>query len=233
MKKNLLVFISETFGCGLFTFLGSLLGHAFGQTGLFIGAFIGGIAGIALATVVLSKVGLIIRPHLKQTTAFGTATFIIAAGVAVTNLSTPIVPLISLLLVGAGCVIGNTYCAQEENRKVHRFTLIGLISILPVLYFVIGSIIKYNLGFHHSFTLLDWVQARPTRFHYFNIISPFIFIGGILLCLFLNASVVLRYRFRTLTGNESARLQKGHLLLVVLSAVLFMTLLLYLLVENW
>jgi hypothetical protein len=233
MKKNTLIFLSETFSCGLFTFLGSVLGHAFGQTGLIIGALMGGISGIVVVTILLSRVGLITIPHRKQAIVFGAATFIVAAVFAVTNLNSPVIPLLSLLLVGTGSVFGNSYSAQEENKKPYRYALIGMVSLLPVFYFVAGSLVKYNLGVHHSFTLLDWFQADAMRQHYFNIVSPFIFTGGLSLGLVLNGSVFFNLpRLSISFGGSNARLYKANLLLVIMSTLLLITLVSYLLIEN-
>jgi hypothetical protein len=135
--------------------------------------------------------------------------------------------------VGIGCVFGNTYKVRKDEYRQKRFALIGWLSILPALYFVTGSIVKYELGFTSSFTLLDWLQATPTRHQYFNFVSPIVFLGGISLCLFLNGSLFIKANLVSPSRiNLYARGHKLNLLLTLTSGLLLATLLLYILAEN-
>jgi hypothetical protein len=106
-------------------------------------------------------------------------------------------------------------------------------ALLPTLYFIIGSIVKYNFGFSSSFSALDWFQQTPERSMYFNIISPFVFLGGLLLALVLNLIVPL-YKRRTtrFDATGSTRLLKANLIVVAISSLLLFTLLLYVIAEN-
>ncbi len=189
MKKNILLFLMESFFCGLFCFAGSIIGNDFGQNALFVGAFIGGISSIIVTTSILSKLSITRKTHFTFIMSCGILTFLLAAFLAVTNLSSPVIPLLSILLVGMGCVFGNNYILRKQQKKANLYALIGLFLILPALYFITGSLIKYNLSFNTSFTPLDWVQSNSTRNEYFNFISPFVFFGGLFLSLLLNISI--------------------------------------------
>lgn len=87
-------------------FAGSVLGNAFGSRGLFAGGLVGGVAGVALA----ARIG---RGRLFEARAFGwvllggVAGFGAAAWIATSNLHTPVIPLLSAALVGAGAVAGS------------------------------------------------------------------------------------------------------------------------------
>ncbi len=233
MKKNMRLFLMECFFCGLFTFVGSIIGHAFGQSTLFAGAVIGGISGIILTACFLSKTSIIKKNRLALIISCGILTFLLAAFLAVTNLSSPIIPLLSILLVGMGCVFGNNYILRKEQKKANIFALIGLLLILPASYFIIGSIVKYNLGFNTSFTLLDWFQGNPARNEYFNRLSPFVFLGGIFLSLLLNISIQIRIQHKGLFYSSMAtNFQKVNFLIAGVSGLLLLTLMFYLLLEN-
>jgi hypothetical protein len=89
---------------GLGGALGSMVGAAFGQRGLFIGGFLGGLTmafGFARVAVWRNWIG----KHQFWATAVGTAVgFLAAATVAVNTLSTPIGPILSTSLTGLGAL---------------------------------------------------------------------------------------------------------------------------------
>jgi hypothetical protein len=92
---------------GLLTVLGSIGGHAFGRTGLSVGAVLGGIIGIALAGLIARRLRLIDHRSYVPTVIGGTVGYIVAAVIAVNNLHTPVVPILSVSLVGLGAVAGS------------------------------------------------------------------------------------------------------------------------------
>jgi hypothetical protein len=85
---------------------GSIVGGGAGRTGLFIGAGIGGIVGVALGTALLKAIGWL--PAEDRWGAFlgGTVGFAIAVPFAVLNLDTPITPVVSCALAGMGALLG-------------------------------------------------------------------------------------------------------------------------------
>lgn len=104
--KRIWLFLHTCVLGGVLAFLGSVLGNAFGDTGLFVGALLGGVLGVALA----AWIG---RGRLFETEAFGRVVaggvvgFGLAAGIATSNLHTPVIPLLSIGLIGAGAVLGS------------------------------------------------------------------------------------------------------------------------------
>ena len=233
MKKTIQIFLTETFSCGICTFIGSITGNSFNQSGLFIGAIAGGVVGIILSSYLLLKMKIIASSEIIPIIAWGVLFFLSASLFAVTNLNSPIIPLLSLLFVGIGGIIGKSYKLNKGQNKDFHHALVGYILILPTLYFVVGSIIKYNLGFSSSFTLLEWLQNNTSVTQVFTLTSPFIFLGGCLLCIFLNIPIKfkLRPKIYLTVGFLSAPIVN---LFISLTSILFLTMIgLYLAVENF
>lgn len=106
MKRVALFFLACALG-GAGGALGSMAGHAFGKTGLWAGGILGGL----LASMLVAQIAVwrrwIVRTQYWPT-AFGTVIgFLVACAVVVNTLSTPIGPIISTLLIGAGAVLGS------------------------------------------------------------------------------------------------------------------------------
>ena len=91
---------------GLLSVLGSIGGRAFGRTGLFVGAVVGGIVGIALAGLIARRFRLIDHRSYAPSVIGGTIGYVLAAVMAVNNLERPVVPMLSVSLVGLGAVVG-------------------------------------------------------------------------------------------------------------------------------
>ena len=105
MKRLWLFLLTCVLG-GVLTFLGSVLGNSFGETGLYAGALVGGVLGVVLA----AWIG---HGRLFETEAFGRVAlggmlgFGLAAWIATSNMHTPVIPVLSIGLIGAGAVIGS------------------------------------------------------------------------------------------------------------------------------
>lgn len=86
---------------------GSIVGHAFGKMGLWAGGIIGGL----VISIVTARIALwrrwIARSQLWPTTLGAAVGFLLAAGIAVNTLSSPVGPILSTLLIGAGAVVGS------------------------------------------------------------------------------------------------------------------------------
>jgi hypothetical protein len=115
--RDLLLFMLVCFVTGLLTFVGSVLGHSLGQTGLFAGAIIGGFAGVGLTVWLSLRFGLLASGNLIAPFIGGIIGFIIAALVAVNTLFTPIIPLASILLVGVGTLFGKAVGMQKGSHR--------------------------------------------------------------------------------------------------------------------
>jgi hypothetical protein len=85
---------------------GSIAGNAVGKTGLWVGGVVGGLVGASLSSWLAAKLGWIASSQRARTT-IGTAIgFLLAAGIAVNTLSSPVGPIASTILAGLGAVIG-------------------------------------------------------------------------------------------------------------------------------
>ncbi len=87
--------------------VGSMIGGAFGDHPLFIGALLGGMLAIVGAVRVAESRKWIARPSRRRVTAGAILGFIVAAAIATQTLSSPIGPALSSLLIGVGAVFGN------------------------------------------------------------------------------------------------------------------------------
>jgi hypothetical protein len=90
---------------GLLAALGSMVGNAAGQ--IFAGGVLGGVLGSTAAAHSASRRGWIGRGRFPATAIGGGLGFLAAAAVAVTNLHTPVIPILSTALVGIGAIAGS------------------------------------------------------------------------------------------------------------------------------
>jgi hypothetical protein len=106
MNRTALFLVACAIG-GVGGALGSIVGRAFGRGGLWAG----GIACGLLASVLVARIAAWRRwivPAQVWPTALGTALgFLLACAVAVNTLSSPIGPIMSTLLIGAGALLGS------------------------------------------------------------------------------------------------------------------------------
>ncbi|MEK6767701.1 MAG: hypothetical protein AABY85_01790 [Gemmatimonadota bacterium] len=104
--KPLPVFLASWALAGLGAAVGSILGNAFGNLGLFAGAILGGVLAIIGAVMLLTKLRWLPQGARPGAIAGGIVGFLLAAPIAVSNLHTPIMPVLSCGLVGAGVLLG-------------------------------------------------------------------------------------------------------------------------------
>lgn len=105
-KSRVALFVVACALAGLGGALGSIVGHAFGSRGLMVGGVVGGLLGATASAFVARGRGWIL-PSRLSTTALGACVGFLAAAVVATNtLSSPVGPVLSTLLVGAGAVLG-------------------------------------------------------------------------------------------------------------------------------
>jgi hypothetical protein len=91
---------------GLGSVVGSMLGNALGSTGLKIGAVVGGAIAVVGAVALSGHFAWIPRASRALAALGGLVAYGVAAALAVTHLSTPVVPVLSCALVGAGVLLG-------------------------------------------------------------------------------------------------------------------------------
>jgi hypothetical protein len=104
--KNILLFIIVCGVASVCILLGSVLGHGVSNRGVFVGAIIGGILGVSVATWLASRFGLLEKARYDAVFLGGIIGFIVAAIIAVSNLRGPIIPIASVSLIGIGAVLG-------------------------------------------------------------------------------------------------------------------------------
>ena len=91
---------------GFFTVAGSMLGNVFGAPALFAGALAGGVAGVVASVQVALRLAWLAPPERRGAIVGGIVGFGVAAPIAALNLHSPIAPLASCALVGAGVLFG-------------------------------------------------------------------------------------------------------------------------------
>jgi hypothetical protein len=91
---------------GVGAVIGSILGNAAGKLGLFAGAVVGGIAGVGAVVAALTKLQWLSPEDRRGALVGGIVGFVIAAPIAVTNLHSPVVPVLSCALAGVGLLLG-------------------------------------------------------------------------------------------------------------------------------
>jgi hypothetical protein len=112
------VFVLLVIAGGVGGFAGSVIGGAFGRTGLFAGGFIGGTVVSAAAAFLAARLSWI-QAEERIATACGAALgFVAAATIAVNTLSSPVGPVLSTLLTGIGGVAGRW--SSGRSRRVSR-----------------------------------------------------------------------------------------------------------------
>ena len=111
--KNLLLFLVVSALDAICILLGSFMGHSIPSIGLFAGAIIGGIVGVAAAVWLAVLLHLLDRASYSATFLGGLIGFILAAVIAVKNLHGPLIPMASIGLIGLGAILGK---AISRNR---------------------------------------------------------------------------------------------------------------------
>jgi hypothetical protein len=105
-RKSALLFLVVCVTAGIGLFLGSILGHFFGGTGLQVGAIIGGAIGVIGGTQIACKRNILNRKRFVPATVGGVLGLALAAVVATHHMDTPIIPIASIALIGLGAALG-------------------------------------------------------------------------------------------------------------------------------
>jgi len=118
VNRVALFFVACALG-GLGGAVGSMVGNAFGKPGLWAGGILGGLlASMLVARIALSR-RWIVRSQFSST-ALGTGIgFLAACAVAVNTLSSPVGPILSTLLIGAGAVLGSARAPSGADFHDH------------------------------------------------------------------------------------------------------------------
>jgi len=118
MNRVALFFLACLIG-GAGGFFGSIAGHGFGKGGLWAGGIIGGL----LASLLVARIALwrrwIVRSRYWPTVLGTVIGFLVACAVVVNTLSSPIGPIMSTLLIGAGAVLGGIRSPSAADLDDH------------------------------------------------------------------------------------------------------------------
>ena len=111
------LFVLLVLAGGAGAFAGSVLGNAFGKTGLFAGGVIGGAAASAAAAFVAAWLKWIQIDERVPTACGAVVGFLAAALIAVNTLSSPVGPVTSTLLTGVGGLTGLRLKRRRRNTS--------------------------------------------------------------------------------------------------------------------
>lgn len=129
--------------------------------------------------------------------------------------------------------------ANDEEVVMNERSLagIGFVLLLAPLYFVSASLLKYGLGVGLLFDPLEAFLSISQRREIFNLVSPFVFLGGLGLAMALNAYAVLR---PSVVKEDDAvvctvriRMRFWNTAVVAASSMLLFTLVGYVFLENF
>src|SRR5215218_7917239 len=130
-------------------------------------------------------------------------------------------------------------CADHEEVAMYdrRLAVVGTLLLLALLYFVSASLLKYGIGIGFLFDPLEAILSVAGRRVVFNVVSPFVFLGGLCLALALNIYAVARLNLRreegTIVSTIRLKLRLSNIAVAVVSILLLATLLIYVFLENF
>ncbi len=129
--------------------------------------------------------------------------------------------------------------ANDEEAVVKNYKLagIGFVLLLAPLYFVPASLLEYGLGIGFLFDPLDRAfLSDPESLHVFNLVSPVVFLGGLVLALALNTYAVRRLNISredgALVSTVRLRIKFLHIAVAASSSLLLGMLMGYVFLEN-
>lgn len=85
---------------------------------------------------------------------------------------------------------------SAEWLKHKTAAVIGSILIFPAVYFIAASVLKYIFGFPYLFNPLLIFYSSKEILWWFNIISPAVFIFGLITSILINLFVMMSFKIR-------------------------------------
>jgi hypothetical protein len=127
---------------------------------------------------------------------------------------------------------------REVGVNDYRLAGIGFAALSAPLFFVVASLLKYWLGIGLLFDPLDKaLMSDPERLHIFNLVSPVVFLGGLVLALGLNMYAVLRFNVSrengTIVSTVRVEAKFWNMAVALLSLTLLGMLVGYFFLENF
>lgn len=117
-RKGALLFVLVCLLAGIGLFIGSVLGHGVSKTvGTNVGAIIGGIAGILAATKIAVARKILGTKRFWPANTGAVLGLILAALIATHHMDTPVVPLLSILIIGLGALFG---AGSRHGKDIDR-----------------------------------------------------------------------------------------------------------------
>ncbi len=131
--------------------------------------------------------------------------------------------------------------AGSEDKEIavrdYKLAGAGFVLLLAPLYFVSASLLKYGLGVGFLFDPLEFFLSEPGRRYVFNLISPVVFLGGLVLALALNGYSIVRFGVGrengAVVGTMRLEMKPANVVVAVVSLLLLGTLVGYVFVENF
>lgn len=129
--------------------------------------------------------------------------------------------------------------AKDKETLVRDYKLAGtgFVLLLAPLYFVSASLLKYGLGVGFLFDPLEFFLSEPGRRHVFNLASPVVFLGGLLLALALNGYSFVRFGVgredHAIVGTARLEMKLANIAVSIVSLLLLGTLVGYVFFENF
>ena len=113
---RVLLFFSMCVAAGFGGAVGSMVGHGVGPGFLIVGGFVGGLLSVIAVGLLAKRIGWIDPEQRFWTIAGGCAGFVLACMVTLATLSSPVGPVLSTLLVGAGATTGALVGRSAHSR---------------------------------------------------------------------------------------------------------------------
>lgn len=141
----------------------------------------------------------------------------------------------------ASSVLVERIRARVEEKEVavrdNKLAGAGLVLLLAPLYFVSASLLKYGLGVGFLFDPMEFFLSEPGRRHVFNLVSPVVFLGGLVLALVLNVYSIVRLGVSrqdgAISGTARLEIKPANIAVAAVSLLLLGTLAGYVFVENF
>jgi hypothetical protein len=125
---------------------------------------------------------------------------------------------------------------QIPQFNPRKSFLLGIIIMLPAVYFLAANVLKYNFGISFMHDSLDFIYSNKALFKTFNSISPFIFLGGLLVALAVNMLTMLSINIENAKGIIKSTMtltpKLANFAIVIISLLAFSLMLGYAIVEN-
>ena len=125
---------------------------------------------------------------------------------------------------------------QTRWLSPRKSFLLGIIIMLPAVYFLAANVLKYNFGISFKHDSLNILYSNESVFRIFNSASPFIFLGGLLTALTVNLLPMLSINIESAKGTLKSSMaltpKLANMVIVIISLFAFTFMFGYAVVEN-